>query len=49
MAEIKQLTSSSPLCFMLPNSQIVTALPYIDQDLPELKNKIQYLIKTEQS
>ena len=27
---MKQLTTSMPMCYLLPNSDIVTALPYID-------------------
>lgn len=49
MSETKQLVSSLPLCYMLSDSQVVTSLPYIDEELPEFKNKIQYLIKSEQS
>lgn len=49
MSETKQLVSSLPLCYMLNDSQVVTSLPYIDEELPEFKNKIQYLIKSEQS
>lgn len=49
MSEMKELANSLPLCYLLPNSQQVTALPYIDEELPDLKTKIQYLIKTEQS
>lgn len=44
---MKQITSSLPLCYRLPNSESVVALPYIDEELPEFKNKIQYLIKSE--
>ena len=42
---MKQLTSSQPLAYLLPNSDLVTALPYIDEELPELKSKVNYLIR----
>lgn len=28
---MKQLQSSKPLCYMLPNADKITALPYIDE------------------
>lgn len=45
---MKQLAASQPLCYLLPHSDVVTSLPYIDEEQPELRTKIQYLIKAQQ-
>ena len=44
---MKQLTNAQPLAYRLPNSEMVTSLAYIDDEIPELKSKVQYLIKSE--
>ena len=45
---MKQLANSQPLVYRLPDSELITALPYIDEEMPEFKSKVQYLIKAEQ-
>jgi hypothetical protein len=47
---MKQLTSKKPLCYMLENSHLVAALPFIDQELSNQipKSKVAYIIRAEQ-
>lgn len=47
---MKQLRDKQPLCYMLPNAHLVTALPFIDQQLANEipKSKVAYLIRAEQ-
>ncbi len=48
---MKQLTNKEHLVYMLENSYLVTALPFVDQELDNQvpKSKVAYLIKTEQT
>ena len=47
---MKQLTNKQHLVYLLDNSHLVTALPFVDSqldtDIP--KSKVSYLIKTQQ-
>jgi hypothetical protein len=47
---MKQLTGKKPLTYMLENAHLVTALPFIDQELGTQvhKSKVAYLIRAEQ-
>lgn len=47
---MKQLRDKQPLCYLLPNSHLVNALPFIDTQLEQSipKSRVAYLIHTEQ-
>ena len=48
---MKQLTNKQPLSYMLPDSHLVTSLPFIDQELEHSipKSKVNYLIRAQQN
>jgi hypothetical protein len=48
---MKQLTNKEHLVYMLEKSHLVTALPFVDQQLDNQipKSKVSYLIMTEQA
>ena len=43
---MKSIGAKKPLCYQLDGSHRVTSLPYIDEERPELKTKILYLIRS---
>jgi hypothetical protein len=47
---MKQLTNKEHLVYLLPNSHLVTSLPFVDQELGTSipNSKISYLIAAEQ-
>ena len=48
---MKQLINKQPLSYMLPDSHLITSLPFIDQELDSTipKSKVNYLIKAQQN
>lgn len=43
---MKSIEGQKPLCYQLDNNHLISSLPYIDEEKPEYKTKIQYLIKS---